>query len=173
MALKTVGQKFSKFCPLIPLSITLSGIAVLFYQGFYWVIRGNWKPLCSKVVLDIILPTNFIQWLENLSSGLMKKIISSFFNFPLSLFLLIFGVLVVLLVFTVFDLLSKHKKSHPHFQENMNPVLKNQYYTGLLDILSSQNGHNSIVTVYILRHTFINNSDNKIEFPINITYHSL
>lgn len=144
MAKKTVGQIFSKFCLLIPFSIALSGIGVLGYQICFWATQGYWKPLGSRVVLDIILPTNFFQWIENPSSSLiLNKIISPFFNFPLSLFLMVFSLAVLLLVVEVFDLFSKLKKTNPHSHENMNPVLASQHYPGLLKVLSSQNGRNN------------------------------
>ena len=150
MAKKTFGQKFSKFCLLIPSSIALSGIAVLVYQIFFLAMRGLWKPLGSGLVLDIILPTNFFQRVHNPGSWLgLKKIISPFFNFPLSLFLMIVGMVVLLLTFKIFDSSSKPEKNN---QENMNPALKNQHCSGLLKILSSQNGHNSNVTVSISPH---------------------
>lgn len=142
MVKKTVGQIFSKFCLLIPFSIALSGIAVLVYQICFWATRGHWKPLGSRVVLNIILPTNFFQWVENPSSWLiLNKIISPFFNFPLSLFLMVFGLVVLLLIVEVFDLFSKPKKNNPH--SHMNPVLASQHYPGLLKVLSSQNGRNN------------------------------
>lgn len=148
MAKKTVGQKFSRFCLLIPFSIALSGTAVFVCQICFWATRGHWKPLGSRVVLDIILPTNFFQWVENPGSWLiLNKIISPFFNFPLSLFLMVLGSVVILFMVEVLDLFSKPEKNNPRFQENMNPVLANQHFPGLLKILSSQNGHNSNVTV--------------------------
>ncbi len=148
MAKKTVGQIFNKFCLLIPFSIALSGMAVLVYQICLWATRGHWKPLGSRVILDIILPTSFFQWIENPGSSLiLNKIISPFFNFPLSLFLMVFGLVVLLFAFKVFDLSSKPEKNNSRFQENMNPVLASQHYPGLLKVLSSQNGHNSNVIV--------------------------
>lgn len=147
MAKKTAGQRFSKFYLLIPFSIALSGIGVLVYQICFWATRGHWKPISSRVVRDIILSTNFFQWVENPNSSLIvNKITSPFFNFSLSLFLMVFGLVVLLFVLKVFDLFSKSEKNHPHFQENMNPALASQNYPGLLKILSSQNGHNSNVT---------------------------
>ena len=144
MAKKTVGQKFSKFCFLIPFSIALSGTAVFVCQICFCATRGHWKPLGSRVVLDIILPAGFFQWVQNPGSWLiLKKIISPFFNFPLSLFLMVFGLVVLLFVVEVFDFFSKSEKNNPHFQENMNPVLASQYFPELLKVLSSQNGHNN------------------------------
>ena len=144
MVKKTVGQIFSKFCLLIPFSIALSGMAVLVYQICFWATRGYWKSLCSTVILNIILPFEFFQWLENPSSWLiLKKIMLPFFNFPLSLFLLIFGLVVLLLVLNVFDLLSKHGKKNPNLENNGHDLnSQQQHYPGLLKILSSQNGHN-------------------------------
>jgi len=144
MVKKTVGIIFSKFCLLIPLSIALSGIGVLVYQSCYWATQGHWKPLGSRLALGIILPSDFFRWLENPNSWLiLKKIISPFVNFPLSLSLLTFGLVVLLFVLKVFDLLSKSEKNDTHLQEITEPVLASQHYPGLLKILSSQNGHNN------------------------------
>lgn len=150
MIKKTVRQKFSKLCPLIPLSIALSGIAVLVYQIWFLATRGFWKPLSLRAALDIILPAKFFQWIQNPGSWLvLKKIIYPFVNFPLSLFLMIFGMIVILLAFKIFNTSSKLEKNN---QENMNPALENQHCPRLLKILSSQNGHKPNVTINIPQH---------------------
>ena len=150
MMKKTIGQKFSKLCLLIPSSIALSGIAVLVYQICFLSTRGQWKPFSSRLALDIILPPKFFQWLQNTGPwSILKKIISPFFNFPLSLFLMIFGMMVLLLAFKIFDTSSKPEKNN---QDNTNPALENQHCPGLLRILSSQNGYKSNVTINISQH---------------------
>lgn len=111
MAEQTIRQRFGKLCLLIPLSIALSGMVVLAYQGYFWMKLGHWKSLDSKLVLNIVLPTNFLQWLRNPSSWLgLKKVITPVFNFPLALFLLLFGLIAILLLAKTFDLFSKPEK---------------------------------------------------------------
>lgn len=150
MIKKTVGQKFSKLCLLIPSSIALFGIAVLVYQIWFLATRGLWKPLSLRAALDIILPAKFFQWIQNPGSWSgLKKIIYPFFNFPLSLFLMIFGMMVLLLAFKILDTTSKPEKNN---QENMNPALENQHCPRLLKILSSQNGHKPNVTINISQY---------------------
>ena len=111
MAKQTIGQKFREFCLLIPLSLALSGIAVLAYQNYFWLKRGYWKTFGPRLVLDKILPTNFSWWLHNPKSWLgLNKIISPIFNLPLALFLLVFGLVVLLLVAKTLDSFSKPEK---------------------------------------------------------------
>jgi hypothetical protein len=111
MVKKTIGQKFRVFCLLILFSIPLSGIAVLAYQSFVWLERGYWKALGTRLVLDKVMPTNFSQWLYNPHSWLgLNKIISLVFNSSLAMFLLVFGLVVLLLVAKTFDLFSKPEK---------------------------------------------------------------
>jgi hypothetical protein len=138
----TIVQKLSRFCLLIPLSIALSGMAVFVYQICFWATRGHWKPLGSRVILDIILPTSFLRWVENPGSWLiLKKIMSVFLNYPLSLCMMVLGLAVLLFAVKVFDLSSKTEKNNPRLQEDLNPLLASRHYPGLLKILSSQNGH--------------------------------
>lgn len=144
MIKNTIGQKLSRFCLLIPLSIALSGMAVFVYQICFWATRGHWKPLDSRVILDIILPTSFFRWVENPGSWLtLKKIMSVFLNYPLSLCMMGFGLAVLLFAVKVkvFDLFSKPEMNNPRLQEDSNPLLISPHYLGLLKILSSQNGH--------------------------------
>lgn len=111
MGKQTIGQKFRAFCLLISFLIPLSGIAVLAYQSFVWLERGYWKALGSRLVLDKVMPTNFFQWLHNPHSWLgLNKIISPVFNSSLAMFLLVFGLVVLLLVAKTFDLFSKPEK---------------------------------------------------------------
>jgi hypothetical protein len=111
MSKQTIGQKFRAFCLLISFSIPLSGIAVLAYQSFVWLERGYWKALGSRLVLDKVMPTNFSQWLVNPHSWLgLNKIISPAFNSSLAMFLLVFGLVVLVLVAKTFDLFSKPVK---------------------------------------------------------------
>ena len=111
MAKQTIRQEIRKLFLLIPVSIVLSGIAVLAYQGYFWMKLGHWKSLDSKLVLNIVLPTNFLQWLRNPSSWLgLKKVITPVFNFPIALFLLLFGLIAILLLAKTFDLFSKPEK---------------------------------------------------------------
>jgi len=84
---------------------------VLAYQSFVWLKHGYWKALESRLVLDNVLPTNFSQWLHNPSSWVgLNKITSPAFNSPLAMFLLVFGLVVLLLVAKTFDLFSKPEK---------------------------------------------------------------
>jgi hypothetical protein len=111
MGKQTIGQKFREFCLLIAFSIPLSGIAVLAYQNYFWLKQGYWKPLGSRLVLEKVLPTNFSQWLHNPHSWSgLNKIISPVFNSSLAMFLLVFGLVVILLVAKAFDLFSKYEK---------------------------------------------------------------
>ena len=111
MAKQTIRQEIRKLFLLIPVSIVLSGIAVLAYQGYFWMKLGHWKSLDSKLVLNKVLPINFLQWLRNPSSWLgLKKVITPVFNFPLALFLLLFGLIAILLLSKMFDLFSKPEK---------------------------------------------------------------
>jgi hypothetical protein len=104
MAKSTIKQKFRTCCLFVPLSIALSGLAVLTYQSYFWLKLGCWKPLASRLLLDKILPADFLIWLRNPHSWSgLKKIISPFFNFPLSLFLLLVGLVAVQLVTGIFD----------------------------------------------------------------------
>ncbi len=106
-----IGKKFRVFCLLIAFSIPLSGIAVLVYQSFVWLERGHWKAFGSRLVLDKVIPTNFSQWLHNPHSWLgLNKIISPVFNSSLAMFLLVFGLVVLVLVAKTFDLFSKPEK---------------------------------------------------------------
>ena len=107
MAKQTIRLQIRKLFLFIPFSIALSGIAVLAYQGYFWMKLGHWKSLDSKLVLNIVLPTNFLQWLRNPSSWLgLKNVITPVFNFPLALFLLLFGLAVFLLISKAFDSFS-------------------------------------------------------------------
>ncbi|HUU19175.1 MAG TPA: hypothetical protein VMW72_18635 [Sedimentisphaerales bacterium] len=106
-----IGQKFRAFCLLVVFSIPLSGIAVLAYQSFVWLKQGYWRTLESRLVLDKVLPTNFLQWLHNpYSWSGLNKIISPVFNSSLAMFLLVFGLVVLLLVAKAFDLFLKPAK---------------------------------------------------------------
>lgn len=110
MAKKTIRQEIRKLFLFIPFSIALSGMAVLAYQGYFWLKLGHWKPLDSRLVLNIVLPTNFLQWLHNPSYWVgVKKVITPVFNFPLALFLLLLGFVVLLLISKTFDSFSKPK----------------------------------------------------------------
>ena len=111
MVKRGIKQKFRKCCLLIPLSIALSGLAVLVYQSLFWLKLGYWKPLASRLVLNKVLPVDFLRWFHNPQSWLgLKKIISPFFNFPLALFLLLVGLVILQLVAKVFDFFSKPEK---------------------------------------------------------------
>ena len=111
MGKQTIGQQFRAFCLFLAFSISLSGIAVLAYQSFVWLKHGYWKTFGSRLVLDKVLPTNFFQWLHNPHSWSgLNKIISSVLNSSLAMFLLVFGLVVLLLVAKTFDLFSKHEK---------------------------------------------------------------
>jgi len=111
MVKKTMGQKFRVSCLLIAFSIPLFGIAVLAYQICIWLERGYWKALGSRLVLDKVLPTYFFQWLHNPHSWLgLNKIIFPVFNSSLAMFLLVFGLVVLLLVAKTFDLFSMLEK---------------------------------------------------------------
>ncbi len=111
MIKKTNGQQFRDLCLFIPFSVALSGMAVLAYQSTLWLKQGYWKPLDSRLVLNIVLPTNFLQWLHNPSSWVgVKKVITPVFNFPLALFLLLFGLVVLLLITWTFDSYSKPER---------------------------------------------------------------
>lgn len=111
MSNKGIKQEFRKCCLLIPSSIALSGLAVLIYQSWFWLKLGSWKPLTSKLVLNKVLPTDFLHWLHNPHSWLgLRKLISPFFNFPLALFLLLVGLAILQLVAKIFDLFSKPEK---------------------------------------------------------------
>ncbi len=112
MGKQTIGQKFRAFCLLVAFSIPLSGIAVLAYQSFIWLKQGYWEALGSRLVLNRVLPTSFLQWLHNPPSWSgLNKIISSVFNSSLAMFLLVFGLVVYLLVAKAFDLFSKPAKT--------------------------------------------------------------
>jgi hypothetical protein len=111
MPKKGIIQQFRKCCLLIPLSIVISGLAVLVYQGLFWLKLGRWKPLASNLVLDQVLPVNSLYWLHNPHSWLgLKKIISPFLNFPLALFLLLVGLAILQLTAKIFDFFSKPEK---------------------------------------------------------------
>ena len=114
MALKTIGRHFRNVCLSIPFSVALSGIAVLAYQGTIWLKLGYWQSLGSRSVLYRILPSNFLRWLHNPKSWLgLKKIVFSVFDLPLALFLLLFGLIVLLLAAAAFDLFLKPDKTGP------------------------------------------------------------
>ena len=111
MSKETIGQKFGVSCLLIAFSIPLSGIVVLAYQSFVWLKLGYWKTLESRLVLGKVLPTYFFQWLHNPHSWSgLNKIISPVFNSSLAMFLLVFGLVVLLLVAKTFGLFSKPEK---------------------------------------------------------------
>lgn len=108
MAKKTFGQKFRELCLSVPSMITLSGIAVLSYQGTLWFQKGRWQPLGSKLVLNHILPANFLHWLNDPHSWAgLKRVILHTFNWPLALFLFLFGMAVLLILIQIFDFFSK------------------------------------------------------------------
>jgi hypothetical protein len=106
-----IGQKIRAFCLLLAFSISLSGIAVLAYQSFVWLEQGRWRTLESRLVLYKVLPTNFFQWLNNPHSWLgLNKIVSPVLSSSLAMFLLVFGLVVILLVAKAFDLFLKPAK---------------------------------------------------------------
>jgi len=114
MALKTSGRQFRKICLSIPFSFALSGMAVLAYQSAIWLRQGYWKSLGTRLVLNKVLPSNFLHWLQNPKSWLgLNKIVFSVFNLPLALFLLLFGLVILLLVAKTFDLVSKSENTAP------------------------------------------------------------
>ncbi len=111
MGKQTIGQKFGAFFLLLAFSISLSGIAVLAYQSFVWLKHGYWKALESRFVLNNVLPTNFSRWLYNPESWLgLNKIISPVFKSSLAMFLLVFGLVVLLLIAKTFDLFSNPER---------------------------------------------------------------
>lgn len=111
MVKKMIGQKFRVSCLLTAFSISLSGIVVLAYQSFCWLKEGCWKALGSGLILDKVLPPSFFQWLHNPHSWLgLNKIISTVFKSSLSMFLLVFGLVVLLLVAKIFSLFLKPEK---------------------------------------------------------------
>ncbi len=111
MGKQTIEQKFRAFCLLLAFSISLSGIAVLAYQSFVWLKQGYWEALGTRLILYKVLPTNFFQWLHNPHSWSgLNKIISPVLNSSLAMFLLVFGLVVLLLVAKTFNLFSKHEK---------------------------------------------------------------
>ena len=112
---KKIGrQQLRKLYLSIPFSITLSGMAVLAYQGYFWLKQGHWKSLDSKLFLNKVLPTNFSQWLHNPKSWLgLNKIVVPVFNLPPALFLLLFGLVILLLVDKISALFSKPDKTEP------------------------------------------------------------
>jgi hypothetical protein len=108
MTKQTIIQQFRKLFLLIPFSIAISGMTVLAYQGYFWMKLGHWKSLDSRLVLYKVLPINFLQWLRDPNSWLgLKKVITPIFNFPLALFLLLFGLIAILLLNKIFDSFSK------------------------------------------------------------------
>jgi hypothetical protein len=114
MAKQTIRQEIRKLFLSIPCSIALSGIAVLVYQSYFWMKLGHWKSLDSKLVLNRVLPVDFLQWLRNPNSWLgLKKVITPVFNFPLALFLLLFGLVAILFLAKIFDFFSKPEKIEP------------------------------------------------------------
>jgi len=111
---KQSGQQFRKLCLSIPLSIALSGLAVLVYQGYFWLKQGYWKSLDSNMFLSKVLPANFLQWLHNPKSWLgLNKIVVPIFNLPMTLFLLLFGLVILLLADKISALFLKHDKTEP------------------------------------------------------------
>lgn len=145
MAKKKIGQKIRELCFLIPFLVALSGIGVLAYQSLFCLKQGYWKPLGARLVLDNVLPTDFFQWLHNPSSWLgLNKIISAVFNFPLALFLPVFGLVSFLLVARACNLFSKPEKKISHFRQNIEPVLNSESFPAIFNILSSQNGHSNL-----------------------------
>ena len=112
MGKQTIGQQFRGFCLFVAFSIFLSGIAVWAYQGFVWLKYGYWKTLGSRLILDKVLPINFVQWLHNPHSWSgFNKIISLVFNSSLAIFLLVFGLVVYMLVAKAFDSFSEPEKT--------------------------------------------------------------
>lgn len=108
---QTIRQEIRRLFLSIPCSISLSGITILLYQTYFWMKLGHWKSLDSKLVLNKVLPMNFLQWLRNPSSWLgLKKVIAPVFDFPLALFLFLFGLIAILLLAKIFDLLFKSEK---------------------------------------------------------------
>ena len=113
MVIKTSIQQFRKLCLFLPFSIAISGMAVLAYQSYFWLKLGQWKSFDSMLVLNIVLPTKILQWLHNPSSWLgLRKIITPVFNFPLALFLLLFGLVNFLLIAKTFDSFSKPERNN-------------------------------------------------------------
>ncbi len=83
-------------------------MTVLAYQGYFWMKLGQWKSLDSRLVLNRVLPTNFLQWLNNPGSWLgIKKVITPVFNFPLALFLVLAGLVILHFAAKIFDFLLK------------------------------------------------------------------
>jgi hypothetical protein len=108
MTQQTIIKLFRKLFLLIPFSIAISGMVVLAYQSYFWMKLGYWKSLDSRLILNKVLPINFLQWLRDPSSWLgLKNVITPIFNFPLALFLLLFGLVVFLLIAKTFDSFSK------------------------------------------------------------------
>jgi len=108
---QTIRQEIRRLFLSIPCSISLSGITILLYQTYFWMKLGHWKSLDSKLVLNKVLPMNFLHWLHNPSSWLgLKNVIAPVLDFPLALFLFLFGLIAILLLAKIFDLLFKSEK---------------------------------------------------------------
>jgi len=111
---QTIREEIRKLFISIPCTVALSGLAVLMYQGYFWMKLGHWKSLDSRLILNKVLPVNFLQWLRNPTSWLgLKKVITPVFDFPLALFLLLFGLIAIVLLAKIFDLLFKSEKIEP------------------------------------------------------------
>ncbi len=112
MALKTSGGQFRKICLSIPFSLALSSGVVLVYQCIIWAKLGYWKSLGSSMVLNKVLPSSFFHWLRSPKSWIgLQKIVVSVFDLPLALFLLLFGLVILLLVHKTFAFFSKSEKT--------------------------------------------------------------
>jgi hypothetical protein len=104
-------KKFRTCCLLMPLSIVISGLAVLGYQSFFWLKLGYWKPIASRLLLDKVLPINFFQWLHSPYTWVgLKKLIFQIVDLSLAMFLLLVGLIALLLVIRIFNLFSKPEK---------------------------------------------------------------
>jgi len=106
-------QKPLGFSALIPCSIIAAGAAILAYQGYFWFMRGYWKPLKTWLLFDKFLPAEILKWHRNCNSAAFSKAVAFTSNLPLAWFLIISGFLLLLLAARVFSY---------HYTTNVEPA---------------------------------------------------
>lgn len=80
-------------------------LGILGYQCYFWLKAGYWKSIPATVLLYRILPDGFFSWLADESSWVgFKKIILEILEFPLSLFLFLFFMILMGVFFSLAEM---------------------------------------------------------------------
>jgi hypothetical protein len=103
MADRTFRQKIKRACAMIPLSLVFFGVSVWAYEAYSWLWSGHWNSTPASVLLNEVLPDGFVKWVGSDSSWFgVNNTIASVFNSSLAVFMVVFGLVLLLLITMAF-----------------------------------------------------------------------